>query len=77
MTKLDHKLLWAAIDRLAEQKGLTTSGLAVKAGLDPTSFNKSKRIQNGRKHWPSTESLVKVMRITDVSLETFLDVKRK
>ena len=32
------------LDRLAARAGLSASGLAKKAGLDPTTFNKSKRI---------------------------------
>ena len=52
---LSHDKIWAAIDRLAERHQLTPSGLARRAGLDPTSFNKSKRIaSDGRMRWPST-----------------------
>ena len=39
-----HAQIWAALDRLAALAGLSPSGLAKKAGLDPTTFNKSKRI---------------------------------
>ena len=46
----------------AERHGLTPSGLARRAGLDPTSFNKSKRLSaGGRLRWPSTESVAKVL----------------
>ena len=38
-----HAQIWQGLDRLAEVKGYSPSGLAKKAGLDPTSFNKSKR----------------------------------
>ena len=41
---LTHAQLWIALDRLAARAGLSPSGLAKAAGLDPTSFNKSKRI---------------------------------
>ena len=41
---LTHAQIWTAIDRLAARAGLSASGLAKKAGLDPTTFNKSKRI---------------------------------
>ena len=40
---LTHAQIWMALDRLAARSGLTSSGLAKKAGLDPTTFNKSKR----------------------------------
>ena len=38
-----HESVWAAIDQLAARHGLSPSGLAKKAGLDPTAFNPSKR----------------------------------
>jgi phage repressor protein C with HTH and peptisase S24 domain len=69
---LNHKTIWAAIDALAERNGLTPSGLARKAGLDPTAFNPSKRSStDGRARWPSTESLAKVLDATGASLEEF------
>ena len=62
---LSHANIWAAIDALAERHSLTASGLAKRAGLDPTTFNKSKRYAgDGRARWPSTESLAKVMEAT-------------
>src|SRR6266404_5715861 len=52
---LTHGQIWTALDRLAERSGLSPSGLAKSAGLDPTTFNKSKRItSDGRERWPST-----------------------
>lgn len=70
---LSHDSIWAAIDRLAEQHSLTPSGLARRAGLDPTSFNKSKRVgADGRMRWPSTESIAKVLEATGASLEQFM-----
>ena len=70
---LSHEGVWAAIDALAEAKGLTPSGLARAAGLDPTSFNKSKRVTGvGRPRWPSTESIARVLRATDTDLDTFM-----
>ena len=41
---LTHAQIWSAIDRLAARASLSASGLAKRAGLDPTTFNKSKRI---------------------------------
>ena len=42
------------------------------AGLDPTTFNKSKRgTANGKLRWPSTESLAKVLAATGASFEEF------
>lgn len=59
---ITHDGLWRGIDRLAASRELSVSALARKAGLDPTVFNKSKRVSpNGRLHWPGTESLVRIM----------------
>ena len=58
----DHKNIWNAIDQIAVQFGLSTSGLAKLSGLDSTSFNKSKRQgKDGKLRWPSTESISKVL----------------
>ncbi len=69
---LTHNQIWTAIDGLARSNDLTTSGLARRAGLDPTTFNKSKRYApDGRPRWPSTESLSKIMEATSTPLENF------
>lgn len=70
---LTHERVWTALDRLAAKAGLSPSGLARRAGLDPTTFNKSKRItSNGRERWPSTESIAKVLAATDTSIDGFV-----
>ncbi|MEQ9518982.1 MAG: helix-turn-helix transcriptional regulator [Parvibaculum sp.] len=62
---LTHHAIWTAIDTLAEKHGLSPSGLARAAGLDPTTFNRSKReTASGRARWPSTESLAKILAAT-------------
>jgi len=72
---LTHNQIWTALDRLAERAGLSPSGLAKKSGLDPTTFNKSKRITpDGRARWPSTESIAKALSATGVSVETFISL---
>ena len=69
---LSHDRIWAAIDALAERHRLSPSGLARRAGLDPTSFNKSKRQgADGRQRWPSTESIAKVLDATGTSVDAF------
>jgi phage repressor protein C with HTH and peptisase S24 domain len=68
-----HRDVWQAIDRLASEYGMSPSGLARKAGLDPTTFNKSKRVgASGKQRWPSTESVSKVLRATGATLDEFL-----
>jgi phage repressor protein C with HTH and peptisase S24 domain len=70
---LSHETIWTALDTLAERHQLTPSGLARRAGLDPTSFNKSKRLgPDGRLRWPSTESIAKVLEATGASVDQFM-----
>jgi phage repressor protein C with HTH and peptisase S24 domain len=69
---LSHEQIWAAIDALAARHNLSPSGLARRAGLDATAFNKSKRhAADGRPRWPSTESIAKVIAATGESVENF------
>jgi phage repressor protein C with HTH and peptisase S24 domain len=70
---LTHENIWQAIDRLAESFGYSASGLAKQAGLDPTSFNKSKRTSpDGKPRWPSTESISRILAATGASMSDFL-----
>src|SRR3954451_19432901 len=72
---LTHSQVWTALDRLAEHAGMSPSGLARRAGLDPTTFNKSKRITaDGRERWPSTESVAKALAATNASIESFVQL---
>jgi phage repressor protein C with HTH and peptisase S24 domain len=72
---LTHDQIWGALDRLAARFGMSASGLAKKSGLDPTTFNKSKRITpEGRERWPSTESVAKALAATNVSIDTFVQL---
>jgi phage repressor protein C with HTH and peptisase S24 domain len=69
---LKHDDIWRALDTLAAENGLSASGLARRSGLDPTTFNPSKRrMPDGRARWPSTESVAKVLDATGASLEAF------
>lgn len=72
MNRLTHARVWSAIDALAKRYGLSASGLAKRAGLDPTAFNRSKRTTGeGRPRWPSTESIAKVLQATGASFDDF------
>ncbi len=71
-TAFTHDWIWRAIDTLASRKGLSPSALAKLAGLDPTTFNKSKRsTPEGRARWPSTESIAKMLEATGTTLDEF------
>ena len=70
---LSHDQIWTAIDRLAERHDMTPSGLARRAGLDPTTFNRSKRTAgDGRPRWPSTESIAKILEATKSEIDDFV-----
>ena len=70
---LTHDAIWQGIDRLASKHGLTPSGLARRAGLDPTTFNRSKRItREAKPRWPSTESLAKILDATATPFDDFV-----
>ncbi len=72
---LTHRQIWNAIDALAARNGLSPSGLAKLAGLDPTTFNKSKRGDaTGKLRWPSTESISKVLGATNATLDEFVSL---
>ena len=72
---LTHNQVWTALDRLAARAKLSPSGLAKRAGLDPTTFNKSKRVTvEGRPRWPSTESVSKALQATGVTIDSFVSL---
>ncbi len=69
---LTHKQIWDALDTLARTYTTSPSALAKKAGLDPTTFNISKRVSpNGKDRWPSTESISKVLHVVGIDFEEF------
>lgn len=73
MPMLSHEAVWRGIDLLAARNRLSASGLAKRAGLDPTTFNKSKRSTiQGKARWPSTESLAKILDATRTSMSDFV-----
>ena len=73
--QLSYHEIWNGLENLAAAKGLSLSAMAQKAGLDPTSFNKSKRIgADGRKRWPSTESMNKVLKATNTTVFEFMEL---
>jgi len=70
---LTHGQIWSGIDRMAQRFAMSPSGLAKLAGLDPTTFNKSKRFNTemGKERWPSTESISKALDAVGMSFEEF------
>jgi phage repressor protein C with HTH and peptisase S24 domain len=70
-----HKQVWNAIDTIAERYGFSASGLAKKSGLDPTSFNPSKRNgPDGRPRWPTMESISRVLNASGAPVDEFMEL---
>ncbi len=67
-----HNALWTAIDNLAYAKRISVSRMARLSNMDSTAFNKSKRFDTyGRPHWPSTETVVKMLRAMEITWREF------
>ena len=69
---MTHEDVWRAIERFATDHGMSCSGLAKCSGLDPTTFNKSKRwSKEGQPRWPSTNSISKILSSTGATIQDF------
>lgn len=74
---MNHEKIWDAVDNLAKKNNLSPSGLAKKAGLDSTTFNKSKRIRPDGKHrFPSLDSIQKITEACHISFEEFYHLSK-
>lgn len=70
--KMTHDDVWRAIEHFATEHGMSCSGLAKCSGLDPTTFNKSKRwSKEGQPRWPSTNSISKILASTGARIQDF------
>lgn len=69
---MTHDDVWRTIERFAIEHGMSCSGLAKSSGLDPTTFNKSKRwSKEGQPRWPSTNSISKILASTGSRIQDF------
>ena len=69
---MNHYQIWHAIELFAQDHGMSCSGLAKRSGLDPTTFNKSKRASVfGQPRWPSTETISKILNATNSAPQDF------
>ena len=69
---MTHAEVWRAIEQFALAHGMSCSGLAKSSGLDPTTFNRSKRwSREGQPRWPSTNSISKILASTGASIQDF------
>ena len=72
---MTHESIWRAIDSVAKKLGVTPSGLAKLCDLNPTSFNKSKRVNKyGQLRWPCVSTLAKVIQAAGISDQEFFEL---
>ena len=70
---MTHDQIWMAIEKFACEHGMSCSRLARSSGLDPTTFNKSKRWSKfGQPRWPSTGSIAKILSSTGQNIGDFI-----
>jgi len=69
---MTHEQIWRAIEQFACAHNMSCSGLAKRSGLDPTTFNKSKRFSKYEQpRWPSTASIAKIISATGATPNDF------
>ena len=69
---MTHEQIWHAIELFVYEHHLSCSGLAKQSGLDPTTFNKSKRFSKYEQpRWPSTASIAKIIDATGAKPQDF------
>ena len=69
---MTHEDIWTAIEKFATAHQMSCSGLAKCSGLDPTTFNRSKRYsKEGKPRWPSMHSLSKILASTGANIGEF------
>jgi len=70
--KIKAETVWAAIDQIAKDQGLSPSGLARACGLDNTAFNPSKRkAPSGAARWPSLDTVLLICEVRGITLHGF------
>lgn len=75
---MTHDEIWNAIEQFAAERKMSCSGLAKTGGLDPTTFNRSKRWSRfGQPRWPSTSSIAKILAATNSDIDDFMKYLQK
>lgn len=69
-----HCLVWGTLDTIAANHELSQSRMAILAGLDPTTFNPSKRQQATGLHMPGMASIMAVMTALHVTWQEWTDI---
>ena len=75
---MTHNDIWMAIEQFAAERKMSCSCLAKSGGMDPTTFNRSKRWSRfGQPRWPNTNSIAKILAATDSDIEDFVKFIKK
>jgi phage repressor protein C with HTH and peptisase S24 domain len=75
---MTHNEIWTAIESFARDRNMSCSGLAKFGGLDPTTFNRSKRWSRyGQERWPSMQSISKILSATGADIEDLMKYLKK
>jgi phage repressor protein C with HTH and peptisase S24 domain len=70
--EVDKKRLWETIKELADERHMSMSALAKKAGLDASSFNQRRRFgPDGEPRWPQFPTVLSAMKALDVNFVDF------
>lgn len=67
--------MWCSMDYLAKKMMLSCSGLAVRGGLNATTFNKSKRASKyGPPRWLSMETIFRILKSSHTSVMEYASI---
>ena len=70
----EHEILWGVIDKIAKDHKMSVSALAIATGLDPTAFNKSKRMKGEIYRMPTLTTILALMRVVGINWFDWADV---
>ena len=59
---IQHQVMWGTIESIAKSKKMSLPALARAAGMDPTSFNKSKRMSDQKMRMPTTTTIMAILK---------------
>lgn len=61
-TEAQHYVIWSTIEAIAKANNKSLSALALAAGMDSTSLNKSKRMSGQKMRMPTTTSIMAILK---------------
>lgn len=61
-TEAQHYVIWSTIEAIAKANNKSLSALALVAGMDSTSLNKSKRMSGQKMRMPTTTTIMAILK---------------